>query len=380
MRSPRLAPAGVLLAGILAAACGSDPRPDAPLAFDAASSLRGATGAVVVASNATDGNALLVFPRQQDGSLGNPVAFPTGGLGTGGGLGNQGGMTLAENHWLLAVNAASNDISVFSREGGHLTLTDRAASGGEQPVSVTAFGRLVYVLNAGGAGNIAGFRLREDGHLMPISGSVRPLSATSPGPAQIGFSPNGHHLVVTEKATNTITVYDVGQDGVAGQPQPSPSEGETPFGFAFDPRGHLLVSEAFGGATDASALSSYRIGPSDRLVTLSGSVATTETAACWVAVSPGGRYAYVTNAGSGTVSGFQVHPLGGLSLLDPDGATGQTGSGPIDLAFAGGGRLLYTLNGGSHSISGFAVQPDGGLSALTNGGEVPAGANGMVAW
>jgi 6-phosphogluconolactonase (cycloisomerase 2 family) len=380
MRLPRPAPTGVLLAGILAAACGSDPRSDAPLALDAASSLRGASGAVVVATNTTGGNALLVFPRQHDGSLGTAVAFPTGGLGTGGGLGNQGGVTLAGNRWILAVNAASNDVSVFSREGGQLTLTDREASGGEQPVSVAAWGRLVYVLNAGGAGNIAGFRLRQGGDLVPISGSVRPLSATSPGPAQIGFAPDGRHLVVTEKATNTITLYDVGPDGVAGQPQPSPSAGETPFGFAFDPRGHLLVSEAFGGAADASALSSYRIDRRDRLVTLSGSVATTETAACWVAVSPGGRYAYVTNTGSNTVSGFRVHPWGRLSLLDPDGVTSRTGSGPIDLAFAGGGRLLYTLNGGSHSISGFEVRPDGGLSALSSAGEVPLGANGMVAW
>ena len=380
MRFARPAPAGVLLVTILAAACGSDPRSDAPLALDAASATRDASGFVVVASNAVTGNALLLFPRQHDGSLGTPMAFPTGGNGTGGGLGNQGGLALAGDRWILAVNAGSNDVSAFARRGGHLTLADRESSGGEQPVSVAAWGRLVYVLNASGGGNITGFRLRHDGDLVPIPGSTRPLSAANPGPAQIGFAPDGRHLVVTEKATNTITLYDVGLDGIAGPPQPRESVGKTPFGFAFDERAHLLVSEAFGGATDASALSSYRIGRQDRLVTLSGSVATTETAACWVAVSPDGRFAYVTNTGSGSVSGYRVHPRGRLSLLDPDGVTGQTDAGPIDLAFAQGGRLLYTLNGGSHSISGFEVRSDGGLSAFPAGGEVPVGANGMVAW
>lgn len=380
MRFARPAPAGVLLFTILAAGCGSDSPSDAPLGLDAVRAIHGTAGAVVVASNAADGNALLVFPRQSDGSLGTATAFSTGGKGTAGGLGNQGGLALADDRWVLAVNAGSNDVSVFARRDGGLKLTDRQASGGEQPVSIAVWHRLVYILNAGGSGNISGFRLTFDGQLRPIPGSSRPLSSPSAGPAQIGFSPDGHHLVVTEKATNTVSVYDVGRLGLAGRPQPSKSSGETPFGFAFDARGRLFVSEAFGGATDASALSSYRIGRRDGLITLSPSVGTTETAACWVAVTPDGRYAYVTNTGSASVSGFQIRPRGELSLLDPDGVTGRTGETPIDLAFARGGRLLYTLNAGSHSISGFAARPDGGLTALPTGGELPAGANGMVAW
>ena len=33
----------------------------------------------------------------------------------------------------------------------------------------------------------------------------------------------------------------------------------TPFGFGVDRHDHVLVSEAFGGAADASAVSSYRL-------------------------------------------------------------------------------------------------------------------------
>src|SRR5712691_9295294 len=57
-----------------------------------------------------------------------------------------------------ATNATTgNEVSVFAVESDGLELTDRVSSGGEQPVSVTAFRGLVYVLNAGGAGNITGF-------------------------------------------------------------------------------------------------------------------------------------------------------------------------------------------------------------------------------
>jgi len=375
----RLHAAAALLALLGTAACSSEPQSDAPLAVNVAAALREERGAVVVATNATASNALLVFPRGADGSLGTPVSYPTGGTGTGGGLGNQGGL-VAAGRYLLAVNAGSNDISVLTREDGRLRLTDRQPSQGERPISVTVDGRLVYVLNAGGAGNIAGFRLREDGTLEPIPGTARPLSTAAAGPAQIGFSPDGRFLVVTEKANNVISLYRVRHGGLAEGPEVFPSTGQTPFGFAFDRRGLLLVSEAFGGTAEASALSSYRIGEHGGLRPISPSVGTTETAACWVAVTPDGRFAYVTNTGSATVSGYRVGRRGRLTLLDPDGVTGTTGAAPIDLAFAEEGRLLFTLNSGAHSITGLAVGRDGSLHMAGGAPDLPVGANGMIAW
>src|SRR5439155_25216085 len=102
-------------------------------------------------------------------------------------------------------------------------------------------------------GNIAGFMIASDGTLAPLPGSTRPLSAAAVGPAQIQFSPDGRLLVVTEKATNLIDSYVVGPDGLAAGPTPQPSAGATPFGFDFDKRGHLIVSDAFGGAPGLSA-------------------------------------------------------------------------------------------------------------------------------
>jgi hypothetical protein len=47
----------------------------------------------------------------------------------------------------------------------------------------------------------------------------------------------------------------VGCNGRLGAPQPQASAGMTPFGFGVGVRGQLFVSEAFGGAPDASATS-----------------------------------------------------------------------------------------------------------------------------
>jgi 6-phosphogluconolactonase len=380
MRLNRPIAASAVLALLGAAACSSDPQSGTPLADNLGSIHRPSRGAVAVASNAAGGNALLVFPRGADGTLGTPTEIATGGAGTGGGLGNQGGLA-SWGRFLFVVNAGSNDVSVFvRRDGGDLTLTDRQPSQGELPISVTVHGRLVYVLNAGGDGNIAGFWLRENGTLHPLPHSVRPLSSSAAGPAQVGFSPDGRFLVVTEKANNVISLYRVRAGGTTFGPEAVPSSGETPFGFAFDRGGVLLVSEAFGGAADASALSSYRLGGHQGLHPISRSVGTTETAACWVAVTPDGRFAYVTNTGSASVSGYRVGWRGGLTLLDPDGVTGVTGDTPIDLAFAEEGRLLFTLNSGSHSISGFGVGRDGSLRPAGTAADLPPSANGMVAW
>jgi 6-phosphogluconolactonase len=344
-------------------------------------------GAVYTMTNSAMGNSVLVFKRTADGRLMEDGSYATGGLGSGNGLGNQGAVVLSKNNrWLFVVNAGSNDISVFAVRHRGLMLVDRIDSGGLRPISLAVDRRILYVLNAGGivgdADNISGFRISRNGTLSPLPGSTRPLSADSTGPAQIAFSSDGEAIVVTEKATNNILVYTVEGCGYVDGPKVYASEGMTPFGFAFGKRSRLFVSEAFGGASDASAVSSYVVTPEGDLEVVSPSVATNQTAACWVVVSKDGKFAYDTNAGSGSISGFRIGHDGSITLLDADGRTGVTGngSGPLDMAFSSNGRYLYSLNGGNNTISAFRVKGGGGLITIDEAAAVvPAGANGLAA-
>lgn len=358
--------------------------------YGASGSSEGTVGALYVASNAPAGNDVLVFDRDEAGSLSFAAAIATGGTGTGGGLGNQSGLVLSpDGRWLLVVNAGSHDVSVFQVSGTELTLTDRAPSGGQQPVSVAIDRDLVYVLNAGGAAggadSIAGFRLDRSGRLQAIAGSIQPLSAPNTAPAQIGFTPDGRQLVVTEKATNLIGIFSVvgddgENDGVARPGTFHPSAGITPFGFAFDRRGRLLNVEA-GSGPDASTVSSYAVTEEGALEVVSPSVPTTESATCWVVVTDDGRFAFTTNTGSGTVSALSVDRTGALALRDADGVAATTGAGsaPADAALSTGGRFLYTRNGGTGTISAFRVTTGGDLVPLSTLEGLPAGANGLAA-
>jgi len=379
-----------LAAVLAAAACTDTPDPLAPDLSDSPASLsrfggldsRG-SGAVYLMSNAAGPNEVLVYRRGRDGSLTADEPVATGGQGTGMGLGNQGALALTEDgRWLIVVNPGSDDVSVLRVTRHGLELVDRESSGGTLPISVTVHGSLVYVLNAGDPNTISGLRLGRDGELRPLPGSTQPLSGDQVGPAQVGFSPDGRVLVVTEKGTNLITTYTVGFAGRASEPTSTLAAGETPFGFAFGRRGLLIVSEAFGGAADASTVSSYRVGWRGSVSLVDGPVPTTETAACWIAVSNTGRYAYSTNGGSGSVSGLRIGPRGSLELLDADGVTGDTGPGstPLDAEFSRDGRYLYVLSSGISEVSVFRQNHDGSLTALPGAAGLPATANGMAVW
>lgn len=331
-------------------------------------------GAVYTLTNGVAANAVAAFDRGPDGTLSPQGTFATGGRGTGGGLGSQGALILSENgQRLFAVNAGSNSVSELAVRPGGLELVATAPSGGVTPTSVTQHGRYLYVLNAGGAGNIAGFTLDGDA-IVPLT--TQPLGSRTFAPAQVQFSPDGGSLVVTGRTSGTIDVYAVDRDGYASAPVTSASAGRTPFGFDFDKRGNLLVSEA----ATASA-SSYTIGADGVASVVSGVVATHQGAPCWLVASKNGKYAYTANAGGGTISGFAVGPDGSLSLLDADGVTASLGAGshPLDEAVSNDGRFLYNLTDGRHEITGFRVGEDGSLTQVGSIGGLPAGAAGIAA-
>jgi 6-phosphogluconolactonase (cycloisomerase 2 family) len=335
---------------------------------------------VYTLSNDAGGNAVLRFHRAADGSLAPAGVFDTQGLGSGAGLGSQGSLVMSDDgRWLFAVNAGSNDVSVLRITPDGLQLRDVAHSNGELPISLTNHGNLLYVLNAGGAGNIAGFRVSARGELSGIAGSIRPLSngGSEPGvgPAQVEFTPDGKQLVVTEKMTNLIDVYEVRAGGRAAGPQVFPSAGVTPFGFAFSKSGTLVVSEAFGGAPDASALSSYHVSKND-LDVITASAPTFQTAACWVVITGDGKYAYTTNTGSNSISSYRIATNGQLRLLAS--AAGETGSAPIDMALSWDSQYLYSLDSGSDAISGFRVHADGSLEKIDFVEGLPASSVGLA--
>ena len=317
-------------------------------------------GAVYTIDNAAT-NHVLYYVRAANGSITYVSSYATNGAGTGTAFHSQGAVVLTEDgRFLLVVNAGSNTISVFKVQSSGLAYLSKASSHGTMPISLTVYENWVYVLDAGGSGNIAGFLLSKSGVLTHMAGSNQPLSGMAkPSPEQIGFSPNGEVLVVTEKGTNMIDTYLVDKHGVASDPITQASAGNAPYGFAFTDKGKLVISEASGSS------SSYAVSDEGILRTISGAISTYTGTPCWVAINGKGRFAYTGNGGVGTISSFSISHNGKLTLTSSIAAT--VPSPALDLAFSKHSRFLYVLSAnGGMSITGFKVDEDGSLSQVTS--------------
>ena len=329
---------------------------------------RGA-GTVYTESNTGTGNQVLVFHRGADGTLTPAGVVASGGMGTGAPLASQGAVAMGgDGDWLFAVNAGSGSISSFRVRNGGLELAHTASSGGTTPVSIAVSGHLLYVLNQGGTGNIAGFWVGDHGELEMIPGSSHPLSSTSASAEEVGFSPDQTTLVVSEKATQTLDLYKVKAHGLVTGPMAHPSNGAGPYGFTFTGRDELLVTEAA-----VNAVSSYDLDHGS-LALVSPSVPSDGAAPCWIATTPDGRFAYAANAHIGTIAGFSVGREGALTFL---GLTTTASIPLLDLAAAR--DYLYALAEGTNQILEYKVARDGGLTEIGQAGSIPASAAGLVA-
>jgi 6-phosphogluconolactonase len=337
---------------------------------------------VYTQTNDPGGNQIIAYRRSPDGTLTQLGAYDTGGLGTGTPhLASQGSVMLSDDgRWLFAVNAGSDDLSVFAVAADGLKLVDRVDAGGVRPTSVTAHHDLLFVLSTGGQGaptSLHGFKLSDDGQLTPLEGSRRQLSRPDADPAQIGFSPDGRSVVVTERATDSISSYVVGR---AEGPTVLASSGATPYGFDFTGAGVLVVTEAAGGKIGAASASSYALAGPGSLSLVSGSVGDTRSEVCWAAISPDSRHVYVTNFGDGTISSYTIAADGRLELLQAvAGTTVEGQKGVRDEAISRDGRYLYALHADVQQLFGWQVHHDGTLTPVGAFGGLPTTVAGLAA-
>jgi 6-phosphogluconolactonase (cycloisomerase 2 family) len=336
------------------------------LLFSSSAMASSGPGVLYTQTNDPNGNTVQRFDRGRDGSLSPAGTFTTGGSGLATLGGRQGAVELSgDGRYLYAVNAGSDTVSVF-RAGRHRTrLLDVVASGGDAPASIEEHDGRVYVLNSGDTPNVTTFWRRGDGS-RKIIGS-RDLAPGAAGAAQVSVMPDGRSLVVTERLANRLETLPLDRLGRPGTPVVTASSGAVPFGFGISPQGTLVVSEA-----GASTVSSYRLAAGGALRTVSASLAVGQGAACWVAVSPNGRFAYTGNAAGG-ITGFAIAQDGSLTSL----GTTLLAPSPRDLDFDAAGRYLHAVSAGGE-VTVYRVGDEGSLT-ITDTAPAATGITGAAA-
>jgi 6-phosphogluconolactonase (cycloisomerase 2 family) len=341
------------------------------------------THALFVETDATSGNQILSYLRGADGTISFAGKYATGGLGgvasgaTADPLASQDGLLLTSNgQVLVATNAGSNTLSVFSVQGTTLQLEQRISSFGQFPVSLSAHGKYVAVLNSGGAGSVTEYSL--DGvKLHPVTGQIRSLglSNTNPpvftaGPGEIAYSPDGTRLVISDKHSNdSFSVFSVSTKGVLGtSPVVTAAANAVPFSFVFDAHGNIVDTEASN-----SSVNTYGFNNDGSLAAI-GSAADGQKALCWISSARG--FYFGSNAGSANVSSFTVSPSGVVTLVNASAASTHTGT--TDSVSSADGHFLYVESGGVGALDVFAVGSDGSLSPVQTTWNIPAASEGLA--
>jgi hypothetical protein len=347
-------------------------------------------------------------------------------------VGSGGMLTVADRVPSGGLFPDSLTVTTLSNENGDQGENDNNRSGARDENNNRPARDLLYALNAGGPGacnvspNISGFLVDANGQMQAVTaaqnifpgspaGTGEDCSAASAAgfaaltgapaadftcglnppsfprsPAQVRFTPDGRQVLVTVKGTSTIYAFPVDSDGRAGSP--TVTTAALPalpsfFAFTFDKHAHLLVTELFGAATSIpaggmGAVSSFTVANSGSLQAISSHVGDGGTAACWIAVEPAaGRFAYVSNNLSASISSYSVGADGSVALIN---GTAATGAGPNDLATAtdGGASYLYVVLAGTGTVGAYQVNlSTGALTAITGGSGLPTpGAQGLAAF
>lgn len=374
-------------------------------------------GAVFLQSNDQTVNSVVAFARNANGKLVEVGRYRTGGKGTGSFEDSSNGIVLGsaegesspnhninDNNLLFVTNAGSGTITVFGVQPEGLERIGETPSGGNRPVSLTVNNGLLYVLNSGEVDrrlilgpttaldncthdnlpSITGFRVTPDGTLQAIPGSTRLLSGVQrSGCAQLSFTPDGRHLVVTERLSGragdptteqgAIDIFDVQYDGTLGNRQINYPAGKGPFGFTFTKDGKLVTTEQNGalGNPGGGLASTYTINTDGTIKAISKAVPNRQTDTCWIALSHSKNIAYVSSPWSdGRISSYTVSPTGSLTLQHEvasaadgkDALKDNIATGATDLALSSDDHFLYQLNSFEGVLVVFKTQPNGLLT------------------
>ena len=341
-------------------------------------------GHVYVNDNTVGTNTIGAFDRHADGTLtpepGSP--FTAGGAGTGAALSSEGALQISpDGRYLIAADAGSNQVSVLriTKDGSLQRVPGGVvSSGGVLPDSVAIHRGLVYVANSGdGGSNYTGFRLTDGGRLVAIPGSTVKLPDGS-APGDVLFNRDGTKLAGTRVGTSKIDSFTVGLDGrlTAAPGSPFTGQGLGAFGSEFRPTNpsQLFVSNPHNPGVGASTVSAFHDSANGTLSSIGASpFANGQDGACWVEISHDGRFMFVVNTGSGTISRYSITTDGTLTLLGNTPVRASEGVGAVDPRLSPDGHFLY-LDERAGEVATFAVN-GGNLTELPSSpSPLPAGA------
>ena len=324
-----------------------------------------------------------------------------GGGGGSGGLGTIGGVPTTTSI-VYVTNNGSDDVSGYTINTTTGVLTPIAGSpfadiANPSAIAVSSNGFFAFITNTGSHNTVTAFRVATDGALLTV-----PSTTVNPNPAPVGLdpvavviSPDTQFLYVANRGSDTVTAFAIGDGAVLtlipptnSKPNPISAQGTAPRGLAISSDGRFLYVANSGSNT----VTAFEIDADGRLTLIppgaaaSNPISVEGTAPKGLTIVPNRSLLYASNSTSNNVTAFQIE-TSGLLTMTPSAAGAPNpisvgGITPNAIMASSNGQFLYTANGDG-TVTTFAIGNGGFLTlASASGGArnpVPAGAKPVAA-
>jgi len=271
--------------------------------------------------------------------------------------------------FLFVVNRGGDSLSVFSIEPatGELSPVGQPIDEPNRPtwVSVDPVGPFVYVTNNGGTtGSVSAYTLNETTGTLTSAGAPVPAGG---GPLGVAVYP-GHNVYAVNnmRSVDSVAAYTINPtNGTLNALTGSPFDAQAwPGGIAV----YLGGKYAYVTNFDSSSISAYKINSSEGSLspiksTLEASSFPAQYGPRHVAIYEPGPFLYVANGGA--VSAYAIN--GGTGALAPAGpslaeSTYQSGSGNFayDVAVCTGYGYVYVSNSNENTITAYTIDKSSG--------------------
>jgi 6-phosphogluconolactonase len=230
--------------------------------------------------------------------------------------------------------------------------------------------RLLFAVNAVAAGTVSSFSVGSDGKLTLVNQSPS-LGAM---PCHFTLDKEGRHLLVVNCGHGSMALIPVGTDGKLGAAALVPSTGAR--SVAFDPANRFVF------VCEKDRIAVYRFDATQGKLTPAEQpyVATKpDTNPIRIVFRPDGRFAYVVNEKSSTVTAYAYNQESG-ALAEGESVSTLPGyyDGPntsSEIGMHPSGKFLYVSNQGHNSVVLFSIDPASGavsyLEEQGTGGKNP---------
>ncbi len=286
--------------------------------------------------------------------------------------------------FVYVANWGSNDVSVFTINAttGALTRAGAAIVAGTKPASIIVdpSGKFVYVANWG-SNDISVFTINVTSGALTKVGTTNVAAGTSPNSVIIDAS--GKFAYVANLASDNVSIYSIdagtgtltalttvtGRNGSRAIAMTKGTEAVTytpKFAYVANSLSNTVSTYAIDANTGA-------LSEVDQNGSAAGTAVATGTSPGSVSVDPSGKFAYVANIGSNTISAYAIDAnTGALSEIDQNGsAAGNAivaGPAPESVTVDPSGRFAYVTNS-NNTISAYTIDTvSGALTEIDQNG------------